>query len=103
MNIPNILAIVGAAIYVATSVIGLIRQWNENKQLKIKLRRALLDCRAFYEIEARLCETLAMTEFDSTLFSVQRRVRAAIRSDGMLSPSSDATPRRIAEELAKLS
>lgn len=100
--IINILAIVTAMIYAVTSIAGLIKLRYEKKLLEDKLRRALHDCRAFYEIEARLCEALSLT-LNTSALGLKRNIRDAIRRDGMLSPSAGATPHQIAEELAKLS
>jgi hypothetical protein len=95
----NILAIVTALIYAATSIAGLIKLRYENKLLKAKLRRSLVDCRAFYEIEARLCEALSI-QLDTSALALKLNVRRAVREDGMTTPS--ATPRSISEELAEL-
>jgi hypothetical protein len=84
----------------AAAIAAFLTTRNENRVLKVKLRLALMDCRAFYEIESRLCGRLA--SFGSTPLAVKRQFRESIRRDGMQTPSDKATPQKIAEELACL-
>lgn len=85
-----------------------VRAHYRNKRLEARLRLALKDCRAFYEIEMRLCGALLRAGGDSdgadkhSELAIKRFYRLLIRSDGLESPSEQATPKRIAEELARL-
>lgn len=77
---------------------------NRNRWLRQVARRALTDCLAFYEEEARLCDYCAANGVFGTdsAAAVKRLVRQSLRDDGMQSPSQDATPYRISQELQKL-
>ena len=77
--------------------------------LLAKYRQALKDLRVFYEIELRLCgavvsarSTLSPNTDPRSELALKRIFRLMLRSDGMESPSDQATPQRIAQELAKL-
>lgn len=99
-NVSNILPIaLGCVVAIATLLEA--RLLRQNAALKRKLRRALLDCRAFYEIEARLCG-YAETSTGHSALSIKRMIRDEIRRDGMESPSAEATPQRISQELQRL-
>lgn len=99
-------AFIGATPVILGIITFLERRFQRRlARLETKLRRALKDCRAFYEIEARFCadSAAAHTHGTDSPLSVQKLIRESLRRDGMESPSDDATPHRIAQELEKLS
>jgi hypothetical protein len=99
----QILSLIAASLIVVTASMGLYKQWLENHLLRIKLRRALQDVRAFYEIEDRLCSALALSlDSRESALTIKRGVREAVRRDGMLSPSGYSTPHYISQMLAEL-
>lgn len=101
MNIHEVISI--AALICAVLTFLDVRSAHKNRKLRRQLRAALADVRAFYEIETRLCESIAHSSNPpENPVTIRRMVRKAIREDGMPSPSEDATPHRIAQIMVKL-
>jgi hypothetical protein len=101
------LALTAVAIAV---VVELLKFWKlklENKLLKIKLRRALKDVRAFHMLETLYCEEasdggLAFPRSFVSPLSIKRAMRAKLRAGGTETPSEHATPHQIAQQLEGL-
>lgn len=104
---------------VVTLVAALIAYWGarhsrENKRLKRQLRRALLDNLSFHGLEELYCQCLLelgdpwkelppVTDITpSRIMSLKRAVRARFRLDAGRSPSDDATPAKLNQEIEKL-
>ena len=101
--IVNILLAITGTFYLISAVLAFAKARLENWLLKIKLRQALSDCLAFYELEEKY--VLALTElkkFGMSPLAVKRVFRSAQRMRCHSSPSEEATPQRIKQELAKL-
>lgn len=77
----------------------------ENRKLRKKLRQAIKDCIAFYQLEELYTEEIAKNwtaRNSPTPLSIKRIFRVRLRHKNALSPSGDATPQRMVEELSKL-
>jgi hypothetical protein len=93
--------IIGAISAVLIALIGYLLQ-SERKKLKraeSKLRQALLDNLAFWRIEQYHCEGSGLSP-GATAF--KRQIRAELRAKGIMTPSGDANPQKIMDELRKL-
>lgn len=82
-------------------IFGILRYRRE--RLRNKLRRALTDCLAFYELEKMLCAHIAsMQAGGATELSVKRMFRAKLRDRKEPTPSDHATPIQMRSELSWL-
>jgi hypothetical protein len=103
MKLEHIAAILTALCAIATvwQTLSIV----ENRKLKRKLRQAIKDCIAFYQLEELYCQEIAgnwTLRDNPTPLAIKRIFRARLRGKNNLSPSADATPQRLVEELRKV-
>ena len=71
------------------------------ERYKGRLKRALMDVAAFYELERLYCEHLASSG-DKSPEAVKREFRSQLREAGLRSPSEESAPARLEAELESL-
>lgn len=103
MKLEHIVAVLTALCAIATvwQTFSIV----ENRKLKRKLRQVIKDCIAFYQLEELYCQEIAqqwIARDNPTPLAIKRIFRARLRGKNNLSPSADATPQRLVEELSKL-
>lgn len=92
-----------------SSAIGIYVEFR-HRRFKAKLRQALRDCIAFYQLEQLYCEEISAEwmanergdRCQASVLAIKRIIRARLRAKNNLSPSAEATPQRMVEELSKL-
>jgi SEC-C motif len=87
--------VIASLAMIICGVLGLLqaRAAYRNRQLVARLRIALKDCVAFYELERRMCESQANAlQPPGSSVAIKRLWRLSLRRDGLDSPSELATP-----------
>lgn len=97
-----LVSLVGAALSYLT-----LREHLQNAKLKKKLRRALVDCVAFHNLEQVYCDlvvdgSMRLFSPNASANSVKRYTRSVARQRGLETPSGEANPQKLMEEIAKL-